>query len=520
MPTRRDLLAAAGGTAFGLTFWRQALAQAATPRIVAGPYGPLRDPDRNGVRLPAGFRSRVLARSGELVPGTGYRFPAAPDGAATFPMPVGGWMLCVNAELDDGAGGVSALRFARDGRIVGAGAVLEGTSRNCSGGPTPWGTWLSCEEHPRGRVHECDPTGRTGPRTRAALGVFQHEAACVDPAGRAVYLTEDEPDGCLYRFRSADYPRLDRGRLEVAVRARDGRVAWRPVPDPAARRRPTREQVRGALRFARAEGIWFDDGVVYLATTADDTIHALETRTRRLRRLFRGADAEGRPLRGLDNLTVSRGGDLFVCEDPGRPAAGGLDIGMLPREGGVARFCTVTGSSHRGSELTGVTFDPSGRRMTFASQRGGAGGGVLFEVSGPFRRERPPGARPGGRRRPRGTRPAVTGGAGVALGIEAARRISVGATLGRGVPVRLTLGLPRDVTATLHARMVVRGRRRTVLLARTRSRGLAGSRTLRLRPRGRADRRRLRARRHGLRAEVRVRIGATTVRRPVVLTPG
>ena len=63
---------------------------------------------------------------------------------------------------------------------------------------------------------------------------------------------------------------------------------------------------------------------------------------------------------------MSRSGDLYVCEDNGPDD---LDLGLITPRRRVARFLTATGPDHKGSELTGVTFSPSGRRMYVSSQR-------------------------------------------------------------------------------------------------------------------------------------------------------
>src|SRR5919107_1197576 len=98
------------------------------------------------------------------------------------------------------SGGLWEGAFAADGRITGAYRILSGTNVNCAGGATPWGTWLSCEEVPLGRVFETWPGGGRSAAERTRMGRFKHEAAACDPQRRVVYLTEDEEDGCLYRF--------------------------------------------------------------------------------------------------------------------------------------------------------------------------------------------------------------------------------------------------------------------------------------------------------------------------------
>lgn len=386
---RREFVGGAAGaaaaTGLGLAFWRDLLGSdgSAAPVRRRDP-GALRPPDPNGIRLPDGYRSRVIARGRETVAGTGYVWHDASDGAATFPTGEGGWILVSNSEVLDG--GASAIRFAADGSIEDAYRILDKTIYNCSGGPTPWGTWLSCEEVGGGRVWECDPTGRRKAVARPALGLFKHEAAAVDPRGGHVYLTEDIPDGAFYRFMPRRPRDLGEGELEVALVGRDGGVRWRRVPDPAARSRETRDQVSGATRFHRAEGIWHDDGVVYLSTTGDHRIHAYDLAARRIEVIYDGLASRDAPLLRVDQMTASPAGEVFVCEDL---ATEEIDIGVIDRGRRTTRFLSVTGEDHVGSELTGVAFSPDGTRMYFASQRARKHG-MVYEVSGPFRQRARP----------------------------------------------------------------------------------------------------------------------------------
>lgn len=118
------------------------------------------------------------------------------------------------------------------------------------------------------------------------MGVFMHEAVAVNPGAKRVYLTEDKIDGGLYRFTPTTWPDVSAGLLEIATVASDGEVAWTEVPDPSAATWPTRQQVPGYTRFARAEGIWFDSGTVYVATTGDDRIRAYDTAAEAIELLY------------------------------------------------------------------------------------------------------------------------------------------------------------------------------------------------------------------------------------------
>jgi hypothetical protein len=373
----------------------------------ASPYGDLAsEPDENGLLLPEGFTSRIIAVGGESVADTGYAWHAFPDGAATFPVDDGGWIYTCNSEVTalfaPDQGGVSAIRFDADGEVVDAYRILEGSTSNCAGGPTPWGTWMSCEEpiDKRGRLWECDPTGKKKAVAHEAMGLWNREAAAVDPDGEAVYMTEDDPEGLLYRYTPTAYPDLSEGKVDAAIVAPDGAVTWAEVPDPSAASKPTKTQVEGATTFNGGEGIWFDRGSIYFTSKGDNKVHHIDLAKQQYDVIWDSDPAtegkEGAVLSGVDNITVDPDtGDLFVAED-----GGNMELVIISADGTVAPFARVA-EDPTGSEITGPCLSPDRSRLYFSSQRGpspkmlkdvipGAefdskNAGITYEVTGPFR---------------------------------------------------------------------------------------------------------------------------------------
>lgn len=371
------LRATAAVSLFGRAFLgRPATAGHRTFSVGESPYGPLLEPDANGLRLPAGFTSRVLARAGQPVGTSGYVWHAFPDGGATFALPEGGWIYVSNSEVPV-VGGAGALVFDGNGQVRDAHRILAGTSLNCAGGATPWGTWLSCEEHPAGHVWECDPAGTVPAVPRPTMGIFSHEATAVDQQGR-FYLTEDQSQGRFYRFTPDAPEDLSAGTLEVAaVVGAEQSVSWIEI-DPLT---AGQQRAPGSTRFEGGEGCWYDPtpDTVYFTTKGNDRVNAYHVESATYEVLFDSKALPGSPLNGVDNMTVSASGDMFICEDNGNAVK---DMVMLTPEGTIASFLQLTGQS--GSELTGVAFDPSGKRMYFSSQRGDRIG-ITYDIAGDFR---------------------------------------------------------------------------------------------------------------------------------------
>ena len=351
--TRRQFLRTSVAYAAGFAGLRAlvhpSLAQAAPSGTAVG-FGPLISDPEGILDLPKGFSYKIVSQLGDKMD-DGLLVSSAPDGMAAFEGPEGTTIVVRNHEAmpgmpgpfgkddqliekigydklyDDGnrktpgLGGTSTFVYdTKQQKLVRQFQSLAGTERNCAGGPTPWGSWITCEEtvdkpghiykgsnfevaKAHGYNFEVPATAEpmlADPVPLIEMGRFRHEAIAVDPRSGAIYQTEDLDDGAFYRFLP-NKPGIDGNRADLAAGGRlqalaivdqdtlDTRnwgaqhcqvgqqlaVRWIDLTDPESPNDDLRYQAqgKGAAIFARGEGLWHiesDDstGAVYFACTS------------------------------------------------------------------------------------------------------------------------------------------------------------------------------------------------------------------------------------------------------------
>jgi secreted PhoX family phosphatase len=410
--SRRHFLAATG-TAFAALAASGCVLREAQATDSGDPfYGPL-VPDPEGLLdLPRGFSYRILSRLGDAMQ-DGNKVPDNADGMGCFALPGGQLALVRNHELtaaQDPGGSTTGYDYLKStGTVLPGGTTtlildartlelqhqfrsLAGTIRNCAGGITPWGSWLSCEEDvtragtrvdkDHGWVFEvpATATGVVHAVPLKAMGRFYHEAAAVDPRTGIVYLTEDRDDGLLYRFLPRVQGKLAAGGRLQAL-AIDGmessrnrttqsfapgswrRVRWIELDDPESPDDDLRKRgaALGATVFARGEGIHMGSGELYFCCTSGGAarlgqIFRLRPARNQLQLFFESNSIE--QFNYGDNLVVAPNGHLVVCEDQYTPVVDNHLRGISP-----AGKAYKLGRLRKQTELAGACFSPDGKVM-------------------------------------------------------------------------------------------------------------------------------------------------------------
>lgn len=372
-------------------------------------FGWTNDPMSNGAPTPSNHDGMAAFRRGDLVHivrnherGTGTPF-AAP-GATYDPA---------------ASGGTTTLVFDPDqGRLVDSYPSLSGTIRNCAGGPTPAGTWLTCEETTdvvngvrHGYVFEVPADGVASPVPIRGMGRFSHEATATDPTTGIVYETEDAGSSALYRYVPTDPADLAAGGVLEAM-VLDGTTdtrlwttgssaaaTWVTIanPDwgPGEPSAWNQASALGAARIVRGEGAWYGNGVVYVVSTSggpasQGQVFAYDPVAATFTCVF--ASPSAAVLNAPDNICVSPRGGLVLCEDgSGREFLHGLtpDGAIFPfAENNVdlpAAFQISHGYSgdFSGSEWAGATFEPKNGNWLFVNLQSP---GITLAITGPWRK--------------------------------------------------------------------------------------------------------------------------------------
>ena len=403
--------------------------------IVGQGYGSLQADPNNLLDLPKGFQYRAFSRTGDMMSDKNP-VPGGHDGMAAFRGARGTTVLVRNHELSPSSstqveapeikkydslnrGGTTTLILGSNRELIKDYVSLAGTYRNCAGGATPWGSWISCEENtstpasntPNGannvsKYHGYNfevPSSATepvDPIPLVSMGRFNHEAVAVDPRTGIVYQTEDSGTSLFYRFIPNQPGVLQAGGVLEALKIKDrpqantktGFIVGKPMAVEWVRIEdvnPVLDTVRvegfakGAAQFSRGEGITYGNGEVYFACTSGGAsgkgqvwryIPSRYPQDGGTIELFVEPE-DGTVLENPDNVILSPFGDLFLCED-----GNGTDyvVGVNSR-GQLYQFAR---NPFNDSEFAGVCFSPDGQTMFLNIQSPG----ITFAIWGPWRK--------------------------------------------------------------------------------------------------------------------------------------